>query len=105
MTLAGLPTSAPLVRSVEVGIQMVYSAIKRGELIVFKDMEPVIAELLYYSRELDSEGNVTDKIADKAKYHLMDALRYIGTVLWREHAAQKETKTSRRKEGLWGFVK
>lgn len=77
MTLSGLPTAEPIVNDVEAGIEAVYAAIKQGKLVVFDDEDEFLAEIESYRREVDEDGNVTDAIADKSKFHLMDALRYV----------------------------
>lgn len=74
-----IPLSDPLpnVRDVEVGIQCVYGTIKRRELLVFSDLMPLIEQIQQYARELDDDGEPKEKISEKAKYHYLDALRYI----------------------------
>jgi hypothetical protein len=79
---AGLAVMAPDVADVEVGIQRVYGAIKQGNLIVFEDCEGVLNQLRSYSRVLDAAGKPTEKIQDKETFHMLDALRAIGTFLW-----------------------
>lgn len=78
---AGLPLARPNVRDVEVGIQRVYRQIKEGKLQVFDTCEKLVSEIESYSRELDDRGEPLDRIRDKAKYHRLDALRYIVSVL------------------------
>ncbi len=78
---AGLPIGEPSVSDVEVGINRMYGTIRRDELIIFDDLPRTLAEVGSYSRELDDEGNPTDKIEDKASYHLLDAGRYILSTL------------------------
>ena len=62
---------------VEVGIEKVYALHKLNKIFVFRDMYDYLDEKLSYSRELDDEYNPTEKIADKAKFHLMDSERSI----------------------------
>jgi len=78
---ASLPVDEPPVSDIEVGINRVYGAIKRDELFVFNTCEGLLDEIASYSRELDDMGEPTEKIADKADYHRLDALRYIMTYL------------------------
>lgn len=78
---AGLPVSEPRVADVEVGIDRVYGLIKSDRLYVFNTCARLIDELGRYSRELDDEGEPTEKIANKNEYHLLDALRYVGSFL------------------------
>lgn len=65
------------VRDVEAGIDIVYGFHKRNALFVFDDQKEYLDELMSYSRELDDAYQPTDKIADKSKYHLLDATRYL----------------------------
>lgn len=76
-SLLGMACAEPIVNEVEAGIEAVYSAIKTGRLVIFDDEDDFIAQLENYRREVDEEGNVTEIIADKAKNHFMDALRYV----------------------------
>jgi hypothetical protein len=83
-TAAGLPVLKPLITgqdSVEVGITKVYTFMKQDKLRVSKELTKLIDEVTSYSRELDDSNEPTEKIADKASYHLLDALRYIITYL------------------------
>lgn len=75
--LAGLPVEEPPVSDVEAGILCVYGEHSRGETLVFNDLADYLDEKLSYSRELGDDGKPTDKIRDKASYHLMDAERYL----------------------------
>ncbi|MCX7801198.1 MAG: hypothetical protein N2109_12760 [Fimbriimonadales bacterium] len=73
---AGLPVSKPSVQDVEAGIDAVYSAFQSGRLSVFSNLEKLIDQLGSYSRELDDDGEPTERIEDKERYHRLDALRY-----------------------------
>lgn len=74
---AGLPVRGPKITDVEVGIDRVYGAHKADEVIVFDDLSGYLDEKMTYSRELDANDEPTEKIADKASFHFMDAERYI----------------------------
>jgi hypothetical protein len=65
------------VSDVEVGIDRVYGAHKENKIIVFDDLVGYLDEKLSYSRELDENGEPTEKIEDKNSFHFMDAERYI----------------------------
>lgn len=78
---AGLPVVAPLVREVEVGIDVVYGMHARGQIVAFDDLAKYLDQKQSYSREVDEAGEVTDEIEDKSSYHLMDAERYLCTRL------------------------
>ena len=80
-TAAGLRIRKPLVGDVEVGINRVYSLFANGRLSVFDSCGGVLDELATYSRVTDDEGNPLEAIADKSKFHRLDALRYIGSYL------------------------
>lgn len=74
---AGLPVREPSISDVEVGIDRVYGAHKRKEIVVFDDLDGYLEEKLTYSRELDDNGDPTEEIDDKSRFHFMDAERYI----------------------------
>jgi len=74
---AGLYVDEPQIRGVEVGIDAVYAAIQNDLFYVFDDLESYLEELLTYSRELDDSDKPTEKIANKAQFHRLDATRYI----------------------------
>jgi hypothetical protein len=73
----GLPVQAPPVWEVEVGIDRVYGAHARSEIYYFDDLYGILEQKLTYSRELDENGEPTEKIEDKETFHFMDAERYI----------------------------
>jgi hypothetical protein len=75
--MAGLPVNAPDVSEVEIGIDRVYGAHKRNEIVVFDDLVMYRDQKTRYSRKLDANGEPTEEIEEKAKYHLCDAERYI----------------------------
>jgi len=75
--MGGLPVNAPDISEVEIGIDRVYGAHKRDEIIVFDDLAGYLHEKLTYSRKLDANGEPTEEIEDKSKYHFMDSERYI----------------------------
>ncbi len=106
---AGLPVQAPPVWEVEVGIDRVYGAFRGGDLFLFSDLAGLRDELGSYSRELDSNGEPTEKIAAKETYHRLDALRYIVSYLlprpapW-EPSVNPANRTlfSQAPQGVWG---
>lgn len=73
----GLPVQPPDITDVEVGITRVYGAHTRGEILVFDDLAGYLEQKQTYSRELDANGEPTEKIEDKETYHFLDAERYI----------------------------
>lgn len=74
--LSGVPLARPVIDGVEPGIEQVIGLFKTRRLFVFESMHGLRSELNSYSRELDDAGEPTEKIADKQKYHRIDALRY-----------------------------
>lgn len=72
-----MPVRPPAVTDVEVGIDRVYEAHSLNQIIVFDDLDGYLDEKLSYSRELDENGEPTEKIEDKETYHHLDAERYI----------------------------
>lgn len=77
----GLDVQAPDVSEVDVGIDRVYGLFKSGRLKVARNLTGLRKELTSYSRKLGADGEPTDVIEDKSKYHKLDALRYIGSYL------------------------
>ena len=73
----GVTVLQPPTHEVSSGIEAVYDMLANRQLFVFNDQIDLINELQSYSKELDEQGNPTDKIADKSSYHRLDALRYI----------------------------
>ena len=73
----GLPVKPPPQSDVEVGIDRVFAAHNRDEILVFSDLRGYLDEKLSYSRELDERGEPTENIDAKETFHFMDAERYI----------------------------
>ncbi len=96
----GLPVAEPPVRDVEVGIDRVWGAHKEGAIVVFEDLEGYLSQKRTYSREVDEAGNVTEEIADKEQFHLLDAERYVISHL--RQPARKAGSGWRSKRG--GYV-
>lgn len=74
---AGLPIARPTITDVEVGISAVYAAHAQGKTLVFDSLEEYLEQKMTYSREVDVNGEPTDKIEDKATFHILDTERYI----------------------------
>jgi hypothetical protein len=85
---AGLHISEPPVWEVESGINRVIALLKEKKLFVFDTCIGIIDEFGTYSRELDANGQSTEKIKDKATYHRLDALRYVASGIDAPAAAQ-----------------
>jgi len=91
---AGLLVKRPLVSEVEVGINRVYGLIANDRLRIFRSCGHTRDQMSAYSRELDEAGEPTENIEDKNSYHLLDALRYIGTYLNRQAVPQRPQQST-----------
>jgi len=76
---AGWRIDKPLDGNVESGINRVYGFEKLHKHKVFRTCQNYLSEKQSYSRELDDNYNVTDRIEDKSIFHFMDAERYMMT--------------------------
>ena len=74
----------------EVGINRVYSLFAADRLRVFDSCDGVLDELANYSRVTDESGNPLEAIADKSRYHRLDALRYVGSYLIDEGTTESD---------------
>ena len=74
---AGMPIQETPITDVEVGIDRVYEQHKSNSIFVFSTCKRYLDEKRAYSRQLDRDGNPTEKIRDKETFHIMDAERYI----------------------------
>jgi hypothetical protein len=107
-SMAGLPLAKPSDGDVEYQIQLVWSGFRRriaggrhagfGQLVVFDDLYPLLGEIGAYSREITPEGERTDKIANKSRFHRLDALRYVAPALLKLPANLPRVKVYRRGE-------
>lgn len=66
----------PLYADVESRIDAVIRWLRPMRLFIFDTCTGTLDQLSTYSRELNSQGESTEKIKDKAKYHYVDALGY-----------------------------
>ena len=78
-TAAGLPVLEPPNIGVWSGIDNILQLLLDHAIIIHECCEQLISEIAEYRRE-KRHGEFTDTIADKEKYHMLDALRYI--VAW-----------------------
>lgn len=88
---AGITVLEPEIVDVEAGIDRVIQLLKTHRLFVFESCAGVRDEFGTYSRELDENGQATEKIKNKARYHRLDALRYIAQTLIGDGEAYGET--------------
>ena len=73
--MAGFPVVEPLITDVEAGIDRVTGHWRQRSMFVFDTLTGVRSELGTYSREVDAMGEPLEKIADKERFHRLDALR------------------------------
>lgn len=74
---AGMPIIRPPIKEVDVGIDIVYSVLAAHGMTVFNTCTRWLDEVGTYSRQLDKDGQPTEKIADKETFHLLDCTRYV----------------------------
>ena len=79
-----LPVNPPDVGAIEIQIARVYGTIKADGLIIFDDLTGLLGDLQGYAREVDSDGEPTEKIAHESIYHYHAALRYVLSRIRRE---------------------
>jgi hypothetical protein len=72
----GVPVSEPKIKEVDAGIDRVIELFKTHRLFIFDSCKLTLDELGTYARKLDDYGQPTEEIKDKAKFHLLDGLRY-----------------------------
>ena len=73
----GIPVNEPDISEVEIGIDRVYGALRRDEVVFFDTLGPVIEQFETYRRPVGPSGEVLPGIHNKAAYHYCDAIRYI----------------------------
>lgn len=71
------PALEPPIADVEAGIDRVIGLLKEFRLYFFDDLHGTMDEIGMYSRKLDPEGKPLEEIKDKARFHRLDALRYV----------------------------
>jgi hypothetical protein len=76
-TKAGWRVTMPSIQPVEQGIQRVYAFHRLNKLYVCSDLYEYLKEKQSYSYKLDDQNQSTGDIANKQRYHLMDAERSI----------------------------
>lgn len=73
----GLQIQRPPYKEVSSRILCLYREMKMGRITFDPSLKELIEEIESYTYELDENGEATDKIEDKSKYHRLDALAYI----------------------------
>jgi hypothetical protein len=88
-TAEGIHVREPEVRDVESGIDRVIRLFKEHRLFIMNsengENQPLIDQIRSYSRELDDNGQPTDRIQAKHNQHFCDALRYVSLGLLQIH--------------------
>lgn len=74
-SMAGVPLLELDNKSVWSQIDKVYNLLKEFKLVIHDNCEQLLSEIGEYRRKL-KDGEATDEIEDKEKYHMLDALRY-----------------------------
>jgi hypothetical protein len=90
--------SEPPFADVEAGINRVIEVIKTDRFRVFSSCIKTLSELGAYKRTLDRSGEPTTDIANKNKFHLLDAVRYIFATVLTDNGVQYGSYTY---EGLY----
>lgn len=72
----GVPIEEPPISDVETGIDRIAELLNEYRLFIFNTCPILIEQFTEYSRKLDEDGEPTDEIRHKEKYHQLDALRY-----------------------------
>ena len=79
--VAGVPVEPPMVFDLEPGIDRGLALIKMNKLRVQKHLRGIRSEFGTYSRDQDERGNALETIFHKARFHRLDAYRYLATKL------------------------
>lgn len=74
---AGIAAQDPPIHEVWPGIDRVIELLKTYRLFIFDTCLGTLDQIGIYARKLDENGQVTDEIKDKEKFHFLDALRYL----------------------------
>jgi hypothetical protein len=78
---AGVPLIETQLADVDAGIDRVIGLLKTRRLFVMDTVTGLRSELGTYRRELDAAGEPLERIAEKERFHRLDALRYICSAL------------------------
>ena len=75
----GWPIAEPGINRVNVQVDRVIGLMEQNKLFIIGDMVGLLAQVSNCMWELDNENKATNRIANEARYHLLAALRYIGS--------------------------
>jgi len=73
----GWPIQEPKLSKINAQVDRVIGMMELNKLFIFNDLSRYLEEVMGCLWDVDSEGHVTDKIAQEQKYHLCAAARYI----------------------------
>lgn len=76
----GIPVVEPPISDVWVGIDRVYDLLRQNRLVIHDCCTELLSEMAEYHRQQDRSGEFVDRIENKERYHLLDALRVV--VAW-----------------------
>jgi len=76
-TAHGWPIQPPKFARVQAQIDRVIGLMELNKLLVFETCHQFLAQLSNCMWELDEERQVTNKVKDESRYHLLAAMRYI----------------------------
>ncbi|MDA3832966.1 MAG: hypothetical protein PF495_06175 [Spirochaetales bacterium] len=82
--VAGLDVQEPPIPEVEVGIDRVIQLLKEKRIFIFSSCRGILYELSIYSRKIGPDGEPTEEILNKQKFHRLDALRYAVLAYFRQ---------------------
>ena len=94
-TAMGWPIQEPRLSNVGAGIDQVRAIMETNKLFIFQECRNLLEELANYSFKIDANGAVTDEIDSKAKFHLLDALRYVASDFKLEILGSSQVQTKR----------
>ena len=78
-TAHGWPIIAPRFGRVNAQIDRVIGLMELNKLFIFDDLHRLLAQISNCLWELGDDGQITNKIKDEQKYHLLACLRYVGS--------------------------
>jgi len=97
---AGLTIERPPYRLVEPGVQCVYRELKLKKLTIDPHLTKLKTDFEEYAFETTDEGDVLDKIKDKATYHRLDCVRYLVSSEYSlTDSEEREANVQRRQGG------
>ncbi len=98
---AHVPVREPVISDVEAGIDRVYSFFQDKQLFVFNTLRGIRDELGTYKRKLDKNGQPTEEIGDKRKFHRLDALRYLAQLIKTNFVSMSATQSDDAQQNQW----